>query len=326
MRQSDGLNCESGSAPSASGISLRRDLSKFHRSPSREGPKFTSLPMRLSTANVPTVDPGAIDAIVGAYHGDPFAVLGMHQAGDFLTVRVFRPGARTVTVQESNAAGSYPAIQVHADGFFEAVIEDRADRFFYELRCTGYNGEEWTEYDPYSFGQILGPLDLHLFKEGQHWELYRHLGAQVREFGGITGVTFAVWAPNAQRVSVVGDFNGWDGRRHPMRKLSTAGSGRFSSRAWAGRPLQIRDQERSRRDRFEERSLRVLLPARHADGLAGLRSEAIRLERWRVDAAASAASLAAGSGQHLRGAPRLLAAAAGGWRPLFDLPGNGATS
>ncbi|MEA3211880.1 MAG: 1,4-alpha-glucan branching enzyme [Chthoniobacter sp.] len=179
--------------------------------------------MKLSVT-VPTIDSPTIDAIRGAYHGDPFAILGMHQAGDHLVVRVFRPDARAVVVQEVGGAGRvFPALQIHPDGFFEAVLEGVQERFKYVLNYTAHDGHEWTESDPYSFGVILGELDLHLFAEGQHWQLYEIMGAHLKEVDGVRGTAFHVWAPNAQRVSVVGDFNVWDGRRNPMRKLLGCG-------------------------------------------------------------------------------------------------------
>ncbi|MGB8168612.1 MAG: 1,4-alpha-glucan branching protein GlgB [Chthoniobacteraceae bacterium] len=179
--------------------------------------------MNLSVS-VPTLDAAAMDAIAGAYHGDPFAILGMHQAGENLVVRVFRPDASAVVVQDANEAGAvYSALKVHPDGFFEAIIEGSEERFQYVLRLTSHDGTEWTESDPYSFGIILGPLDLHLFAEGQHWDLYKKLGAHLMTIDGVKGTAFHVWAPNAQRVSVVGDFNNWDGRRAPMRKLLGCG-------------------------------------------------------------------------------------------------------
>jgi len=178
--------------------------------------------MKITTQN-PTVDEGAIHAIVGAYHGDPFAVLGQHQAGEQLVVRVFRPDARAVTVRDENSGVTYPALQLHPDGFFEAVLEGAKERIFYQLDFIGHGGQEWSEHDPYSFGILLGPLDLHLFAEGNHWRLYDMLGAHLTEVGAVKGTAFHVWAPNAQRVSVVGEFNGWDGRRNPMRKLLGCG-------------------------------------------------------------------------------------------------------
>ena len=174
--------------------------------------------------STPTIDDGAIHAILDASHGDPFGVLGMHQAGEKLVVRVFRPDARAVTVRDTGPSGaSYPALQVHPDGFFEAAIEGADERFPYTLDFTAHDGQQWTERDPYSIGVLLGEVDLHLFSEGQHWQLYEKLGAHLREVDGVAGTSFHVWAPNAQRVSVVGEFNGWDGRRNPMRKLLGCG-------------------------------------------------------------------------------------------------------
>src|SRR3954468_11467921 len=134
--------------------------------------------MKLSTVNVPTLHHGAIDAIVGAYHGDPFSALGMHEVEGNLVVRVFRPEARAVTVVDLQSGERHPGIQVHGDGFFEVVIEGRNERFPYELQFESHDGHEWSQRDPYSFGQIMGEVDMHLFSEGQHWELYRVLGAQ----------------------------------------------------------------------------------------------------------------------------------------------------
>ena len=175
-------------------------------------------------ASAPTIEDGAVHAIVSAEHGDPFAVLGLHQAGDQLVVRVFRPDARAVAVRRVAAPGTvFPALQIHADGFFEAVLEGVDERFDYVLDFIGHDGHAWTEHDPYAVGILLGQLDLHLFAEGQHWQLYEKLGAHLTEAGGVRGTAFHVWAPNALRVSVVGEFNGWDGRRNPMRKLLGCG-------------------------------------------------------------------------------------------------------
>ena len=179
--------------------------------------------MILSTTT-PTIEPAALDAILSAQHGDPFSVLGMHEVGDVLVVRVFRPGARAITVREARDGGrSFTAALVHADGFFEARLDGVSRRFAYILQFTSHDGHEWIEHDPYRFGAILGQLDLHLFAEGQHWQLYDKLGAHLTEIDGVRGTSFHVWAPNAQRVSVVGDFNEWDGRRHTMRKLLGCG-------------------------------------------------------------------------------------------------------
>jgi 1,4-alpha-glucan branching enzyme len=112
---------------------------------------------------------------------------------------------------------------LHPDGLFEAVIADRARVFPYRLRITNYQGATRTIVDPYSFLPILGDLDLHLFGEGNHLRLWEKLGAHVMTVAGVRGVHFAVWAPNAKRVSLVGDFNAWDGRWHQMRVLGSSG-------------------------------------------------------------------------------------------------------
>jgi 1,4-alpha-glucan branching enzyme len=171
-----------------------------------------------------TVDPGAMHALLGAYHGDPFAVLGMHTAGNHLTVRAIRPDARALTVVRLKDGKRFPAKRLHEHGFFEAILPaSEEERFEYELEAVSHDGHAWTFRDPYSFGQILGQMDLYLFSEGNHYEIYKKMGAHLLEKDGVWGCSFAVWAPNAQRVSVIADFNGWDGRYHPMRKLLGSG-------------------------------------------------------------------------------------------------------
>ncbi|WP_376099217.1 1,4-alpha-glucan branching protein GlgB [Roseomonas sp. CCTCC AB2023176] len=150
----------------------------------------------------------ASDAIAEGRHGDPFAVLGVHDG----RLRTFQPGARAV-----EACGQALEL-VHPAGLWEGPAPaGRAT-----LRITWDGGVQETE-DPYSFGLLLGELDIHLLSEGRHHEMGRVLGAQVMTVEGVPGVRFAVWAPNARRVSVVGDFNAWDGRRHPMRLRREAG-------------------------------------------------------------------------------------------------------
>jgi 1,4-alpha-glucan branching enzyme len=157
---------------------------------------------------------GAVDAIVAGCHGDPFAVLGVHEAGDAFVVRAFVPGAESVDA--ITLAGELLAHlkRRHPGGFFEGTL---AQRTAYRLRATGPHAT-WTVDDAYAYGPVLGPMDDWLLGEGTHAKLYDRLGAHAIEHEGSAGVHFAVWAPNAQRVSVVGDFNAWDGRRHVMRK------------------------------------------------------------------------------------------------------------
>ena len=109
------------------------------------------------------------------------------------------------------------------EGFFEVFLPRRADLFRYQLRATRRNGEVREFRDPYSFLPTLGEQDLYLFNEGNEHRIYDKLGSHVRNLGGVTGVSFAVWAPSAARISVVGNFNHWDGRIHPMRSLGVSG-------------------------------------------------------------------------------------------------------
>ena len=163
---------------------------------------------------------GDVAAILAARHGDPFAILGQHASRDGCVVRAFVPYAETL--HALGADGRVVALDARpgADGFFEGLVPDGHGR--YRLRA-GNAGGSWEFENPYSFGPVLGALDDHLFVEGTHRELYRHLGAHPRSHEGAEGVHFAVWAPNASRVSVVGDFNDWDGRRLAMRRRVESG-------------------------------------------------------------------------------------------------------
>lgn len=162
--------------------------------------------------------------LIEARHCDPFKILGLHESQGGWCVRVFRPEAAKVSVVDAfDASKRYALKRIHDAGFFEAPLEGVKSSFAYLLELTSHEGVTWQERDAYSFGPVLGDLDVYLFNEGTHYEIYRKLGAHLMEIGGVYGTHFAVWAPNAQRVSVVGDFNGWDGRVHSMRKMITAG-------------------------------------------------------------------------------------------------------
>ena len=150
---------------------------------------------------------------------DPFAFLGRHRVGDELVVRAFLPGAQGVEVVGHDGEMHGELSDEGHPGLFIGAVSSEAP---YRLRIRWPGAVQETE-DPYAFGLVLSDLDLHLFAEGSHWELAGRFGAHERQMQGVPGVAFSVWAPNARRVSVVGDFNAWDGRRHPMRLRHQAG-------------------------------------------------------------------------------------------------------
>jgi 1,4-alpha-glucan branching enzyme len=166
-------------------------------------------------ANPVTIDAATIEALVNGRHGDPFSVLGRHGS----ELRCLAPGADGVEAISDGGRVLASLERLHPSGFFAGAIP--ADTS-YRLRILWPGGVEETE-DPYGFGPLLGPLDLHLFSEGRHFQIARVLGAHCVVVDKVAGVRFAVWAPNASRVSVVGEFNRWDGRRHPMRKRPESG-------------------------------------------------------------------------------------------------------
>ena len=157
--------------------------------------------------------------ICDARHHDPFTVLGRHRANGHLEVRAYIPHAVEVMLLE----GERPLQRVGDTAMFlyQGDVGSVPDR--YRLVWRDDENREHLSHDPYSFPPQLSDFDLHLFSEGRHWHAYRVLGAHVHEAEGVMGVLFAVWAPNAERVSVVGDFNRWDGRCHPMRVRGGSG-------------------------------------------------------------------------------------------------------
>lgn len=192
-------------------------------------PKGATPPRRRASAGAgpeqkqPPVDlDHQIDLLVRGDHGDPFALLGPHpDAEGGIVVRCFHPGATHVSVIDRHGEILADLTQRHPAGFFAGPIGAK-ERLPYRLRVTWPSHVADIE-DPYRFPPTFGELDVHLLVEGNHLHLYERLGAQVTELDGIPGVGFAVWAPNARRVSVVGSFNDWDGRRNPMRKIIDAG-------------------------------------------------------------------------------------------------------
>jgi 1,4-alpha-glucan branching enzyme len=165
--------------------------------------------------------------IINATHHDPFNVLGKHPLGDRsdaaadTLIRVYLPGARTVTLMSQGQ--EFILRRIEGTDFFEWRGIGKYIKDTYQIHWYDRYNQVHLDYDPYTFAPFLGELDVHLFNEGQHWNIYELLGAHEREIDGVKGVTFATWAPNAERISVVGDFNEWDGRRHPMRVRGASG-------------------------------------------------------------------------------------------------------
>jgi 1,4-alpha-glucan branching enzyme len=171
----------------------------------------------------------AIGPLMDGHHEDPFQVLGPHEVNAegrrAWAVRALLPDVEQAWVVDLADGSSRPMRRIHPGGLYEAICPDTQGRLRHEYILRGINkrGEQTTMRDPYAFPPMLTEYDLYLFGEGKHWRVYERLGAHVRTVDGVEGVNFAVWAPNATGVSVIGSFNGWDGRRHPMRKHIPSG-------------------------------------------------------------------------------------------------------
>ena len=167
------------------------------------------------------LDEAEARAIAEGRHGDPFSALGPHKRGGKWVITAFVPGVArlwvlTGKVGTAAEAEAFPGIP----GLFTHVLARRAA---YRFRAEAVDGHVWEFEDPFRFGPVLGEMDEYLLGEGKHRRLWQVLGAHLITHEGVAGVHFAVWAPNAERVSVVGDFNVWDGRRHPMRRRGPTG-------------------------------------------------------------------------------------------------------
>ena len=160
---------------------------------------------------------GDIALICSARHGDPFAVLGAHAVDGGWELRSYQPGASAVTAIDAVSGAELARLERReATGFFEGAGHGAPPRN-YRLQVRWSDGNESTLDDPYRHDPVLGEMDTWLLAEGSHLRPWEVLGARLAVKDGVAGTSFAVWAPNAARVAVVGDFNHWDGRRHPMR-------------------------------------------------------------------------------------------------------------
>lgn len=168
-----------------------------------------------------TIPAEEIERLLRLDHHNPHSVLGAHPSKAGVVIRAFRPEAKVVTVIDDKNK-RHVMIRRDPRGLFELLLEDRKETFSYQLEIQ-YENDTFTVRDPYTFLPTLGEMDLYLLGEGRHEELYQKLGAHVRTVDGVSGISFAVWAPSARSVSVVGDFNRWDGRLHQMRVLGSSG-------------------------------------------------------------------------------------------------------
>ena len=161
-----------------------------------------------------------IERLVSGHLRDPHSLLGAHPVDGATIVRAWRPEAQTVQVLADGEVAA-KLERIHPAGLFEGSVD--GELVDYELEIGYADGKTFTIRDPYSFLPTLGDIDLHLVGEGSHRRLYEKLGAHPRVERGVGGVAFAVWAPNARSVRVVGEFNSWDGRLNPMRSLGSSG-------------------------------------------------------------------------------------------------------
>lgn len=162
-----------------------------------------------------TIEPGEVDAIVSGYHGDPFHILGPHEAEDGILVRAFLPQARAVFLVVNNER--HAMNRIHEQGLFAVRLAGCTLPVDYRLEVEDHHGAVRQFEDPYRFSPQLSEQDRYLHGEGTLLKMYDSMGAHLHDADGRSGTLFTVWAPSALRVSIIGDFNNWDGRRHPMR-------------------------------------------------------------------------------------------------------------
>jgi len=158
---------------------------------------------------------------------DPFSILGIHpfetDKGIKTVIRAYQPQADFLRGESLDQKLDFDFVKIGNTGFFEAALDVEFEPFLYRLHVTHHGGNSYSLVDPYAFSPVISEYDIHLMSAGRHYELYKKLGANIIEHQGVKGIHFAVWAPNAKSVAVIGNFNSWDGRRHPMRMLGDSG-------------------------------------------------------------------------------------------------------
>ena len=167
-----------------------------------------------------------VERLIAGEHSDPHRILGVHPVEgpdkSLVVIRAFHPDAKTAEVLLDDGQSVFMT-SIHKGGLFGVAISGKSLPFPYRIRFRFSDDNTWEYADPYRFLPSLGEMDIHLISEGTHQRLYEFLGAHLRTLDGISGTSFAVWAPNARRVSVIGSFNRWDGRTFPMRVLGFSG-------------------------------------------------------------------------------------------------------
>ena len=177
--------------------------------------------MKKAAAKSNTFDSDAFQMLFDGRIKDPHSVLGMHTGKDGIVVRIYDPAAEKVFILADGQ--KFPAEKVAGAGLFVVTFPGRKKHFDYVVEKHFEGGEVFASEDPYHFLPGIGEMDMYLFNSGEHHKVYEVMGAHPHKMGTVDGVLFAVWAPNAERVSVIGDFNCWDGRRNMMRLMGSSG-------------------------------------------------------------------------------------------------------
>jgi len=185
----------------------------------KQAVKKTSEP----AAQASSLSKAELDRFLSLSHGDPHSILGIHPQKKGAIIRVFRPDAQSVSILLDGKGGEVELVCSHPAGLFEVHLEDRSEVPPYRVKVAYAGNKIFTYWDPYAFWPTLGEMDVYLLGEGNHQKLHEKMGAHFMDHQGVEGVSFSVWAPGAKSVSVVGDFNGWDGRLHVMRCMGSSG-------------------------------------------------------------------------------------------------------
>ena len=169
------------------------------------------------------IHPDAIRALVSGEIGAPGSILGRHQHGDNVSIRTFRPWAERIDVVDEHSGRRAPMRKLHAEGFFIVELDKSWSSASYHFETTAQDGSAESYGDPYNYPPLLTDYDIFLFAQGRHLDIYKKLGAHPRQVDGVTGVNFAVWAPNCYKIALTGDFNRWDARVHPLQANGDSG-------------------------------------------------------------------------------------------------------